>query len=384
MNGQQAERSSAGPSDRVTITDVTLTIFRWSGLPPVSYTRHHTHSGEGQLGLVTIKTDAGIEGHSFLGASFRSALIDARGLIDLLKPQLIGKNPLDRELLYRALMTQNRAVMLRAIGAVDVALWDLGGKIANLPIYRLIGGQRSSIPAYASSSTLPSIEAYEAQALEVKAAGYRGYKMHPPRDRSLHIPMLRRVRAAVGDDYVLMYDPAAIYNYGDAVRIGRICEELGYVWLEDPMPVDDVYGYSKLCAELDIPILATEYSSGGFPGFATWIHNRATDALRGDVAIKGGITACLKGAHLAEAFNMDFEIHHGGNSLNNVANLHVSLAIENCRYFEVLLPQAVQQYGLVNDLELDAEGCIRPFDGPGLGAQIDFALIDANTIEVMR
>ena len=381
----QAGRTSRNTSDRITIVDVTLTIFRWSGLPPVAYTRHRTSSnGEGQLGLVTIKTDAGIEGHAFLGASFRSALIDARGLIDLLKPQLIGHNPLDRELLYRALMTQNRAVMLRAIGAVDVALWDLGGKIANLPIYRLIGGQRQSVPAYASSSTLPSIEAYVEQALEVKALGYRGYKMHPPKDRSLHIPMLRQVREAVGDDYVLMYDPAAIYSYSDAVRIGRICEDLGYLWLEDPMPVDDVYGYSKLCAELDIPILATEYSSGGFPGFATWIHNRATDALRGDVAIKGGITACIKAAHLAEAFNMDFEIHHGGNSLNNVANLHLSLAIENCRYFEVLLPQSVQQYGLVHELVLDAEGCIRPFEGAGLGAEIDFALIDANTIEVMR
>jgi len=192
------------------------------------------------------------------------------------------------------------------------------------------------------------------------------------------------VRAAVGDDFPLMYDPAAIYNYGDAVRIGRLIEELGYVWYEDPMPVDDVYGYSKLCAELDIPIMATEYSSGGFPGFATWIHNRATDVLRGDVAIKGGITACLKAAHLAEAFNMDFEMHHGGNSLNNVANLHVSLAIENCRYFEVLLPHSVQQYGLVEDLRLDTNGCIAALEGPGLGAAIDFDLIDNHTIEVMR
>ena len=381
----QSEGQLSWSSDSIVITDVTLTIFRWTGLPLITYTRHSTNSnGEGQLGLVTIKTDAGIDGHAFLGASFRSALLDARGLIDMLKPQIVGSNPLDRERLYRALMSQNRAVMLRAIGAVDVALWDLAGKLANLPIYRLIGAQRTSIPAYASSSTLPSIEAYEEQALEVKAAGYHAYKMHPPKDRALHIPMLKRVRAAVGDDFPLMYDPAAIYNYGDAIRIGRLIEELGYVWYEDPMPVDDVYGYSKLCAELDIPIMATEYSSGGFPGFATWIHNRATDVLRGDVAIKGGITACLKAAHLAEAFNMDFEMHHGGNSLNNVANLHVSLAIENCRYFEVLLPHSVQQYGLVEDLRLDANGCIAALEGPGLGAAIDFDLIDNHTIEVMR
>ena len=385
MNPRDQGPAQSRLHDSIRITDVSLTLFRWTGLPPVTYTRHSTSgNGEGQLGLVTVKTDAGIEGHAFLGSSIRSAAIDARGLIEFLKPQLMGKNPLDRARLNQALMAQTRAVMLRSIGAVDVALWDIAGKVAGLPIHRLIGTQRDSIRAYASSSTLGSVEAYVQQALEVKAAGYHAYKMHPPKDRSLHIPMLRQVREAVGDDYPLMYDPAAIYSYGDAVRIGRIIEDLGYVWYEDPMPVDDVYGYTKLCAELDIPILATEYSSGGFPGFAHWIQARATDALRGDVAIKGGITACLKGAHLAEAFNMEFELHHGGNSLNNVANLHVALAIRNCEYFEVLLPHAVQQYGLVEDLTLGEDGCIRPFAGPGLGAEIDFGLIDANTIEVLR
>ena len=99
---------------------------------------------------------------------------------------------------------------------------------------------------------------------------------------------------------------------------------------------------------------------------------------------KGGITSCVKAAHLAEAFHMPFEIHHGGNSLNNVANLHVALAVPNAEYFEVLLPHAAQKYGLVRDLEIDKTGHIAPFAAPGLGAEIDFDLISRMKAETLR
>ena len=278
----------------------------------------------------------------------------------------------------------NRNVSYRTIGAVDVALWDIGGKLAGMPIYEMIGPARRSIPAYASSSTLPSIEAYAEQALEVKRAGYRGYKMHPPHDKAIHARLLEKIRDAVGDDFPLMYDPAMIYSYPEAVRIGRVLERLGYLWFEDPLPIDDMYNYAKLCADLDVAVMATEYSHGGFLGYSQWISMKATDALRGDVAVKGGLTPCLKAAHLAEAFHMNFEIHHGGNSLNNVANLHLALAIPNCSFFEVLLPHSAQKYGLVKDLEIDNSGCLAPSGKPGLGADIDFELIERNKIEVLR
>ena len=107
---------------------------------------------------------------------------------------------------------------------------------------------------------------------------------------------------------------------------------------------------------------------------------QATDYLRGDVAIKGGITALIKTARLAEAFHMNYEVHHGGNSLNNVANLHVIMAIKNCEFFEVLLPSGAQKYGLAEDIEIDSEGNVHAFNGPGLGAEIDFDLIERNKI----
>ena len=99
-----------------------------------------------------------------------------------------------------------------------------------------------------------------------------------------------------------------------------------------------------------------------------WIIERATDMLRGDVAVKGGITTLIKTAHLAEAFRMNFEVHHGGNSLNNVANLHVIMAIRNTEFFEVLLPDAMQKYGLAEEIVVDGDGYVHAPTGPGLGA----------------
>src|SRR5438445_338874 len=132
-----------------------------------------------------------------------------------------------------------------------------------------------------------------------------------------------------------------------------------------------------------IPILATEYPIGGLDSYIPWITERATDFLRGDVAVKGGITTILKAAHLAEAFRMNFETHHGGNSLNNFANLHVIMAIRNTEFFEVLLPDAMQKYGLAQDITVDRDGFVHAPTGPGLGAEIDFDLIERKKLGVL-
>src|SRR4029077_10548740 len=153
-------------------------------------------------------------------------------------------------------------------------------------------------------------------------------------------------------------------------------EELGFYWYEDPLHDQDLYNYMKLKEKLDIPILATEYPIGGLDQYAPWILNRATDMLRGDVAVKGGITTLIKTAHLAEAFRMNYEIHHGGNSLNNFANLNVIMAIRNTEFFEVLLPDSMQKYGLAEDIAVDPEGFVHAPTEPGLGAAIDFDLIE--------
>ncbi len=367
------------------ITDVTVTLFAWDNIPATQYGRHSgKFAGKSDLGLVTIKTDQGIEGHSFLGTSGVPGSKDAWLVTDALKPMLIGEDPLDREKHFQRMWGRTRMRgQFRALGALDVALWDLAGKIAGLPVHKLMGSFRRSAPAYASSAVLGSVEAYAEEAASFKSRGWGAYKIHPPTQWQTDIKVCEAVRKAVGDDYRIMLDSTWSYDYVEALRVGQAVERLGFYWYEDPLCEDNLNGYIKLKQQLSIPILATEYSPGGHTAYTSWLTSGATDYLRGDVAVKGGLTACLKTAHLAECFHMNYEVHHGGNSLNNVANLHLIMAIRNCEYFEVLLPDGAQKYGLATDIEVDKNGFVHAIDKPGLGADIDFDLIKKKQIAVI-
>ena len=367
------------------ITDVTLTLFKWENIPVVYHMGGAgSSSPEVQMGLVTIHTDEGVEGHAFLGASMRGANLDGLTLIEKLKPCCIGQNPLNREHIYREMWRRNRHTTLRCIGAIDVALWDLGGKIANMPVHQLLGTYRQSVPTYASSPTHKDIATYIDEAQAIKGQGFPGYKIHPPTPWEKDLKCVEAVRKAVGDDYMLMLDSAWGYNYKQAVKVGRAIEELNYHWYEDPLGADDITHYTELREKLDIQIIATEYSWGGLEAYVPWLLMKATDALRGDVAVKGGITPCVKAAHLAEAFGMNYEVHHGGNSLNNWANLNVIMHIRNTEMFEVILPDGAQKYGIIDDLQIDKNGHIAAPTAPGLGAKIDFDLIKKKTVAVIR
>ncbi len=367
------------------IDHVSLTLFGWDNIPATKYhAASRAQSGSSALGLLTIRTDSGLEGHAFLGSAMHTAANDGPGLIRYLKPVIMGQDPLDRERLNAALWPWSRLVSVRTIGAVDVALWDLAGKAAGMPIHRLLGTSRASLPAYASSAVLPSAQAYIEEAKSFRERGWRAYKIHPPQNPTEDIKVCAAVRAAMGDDFTLMLDSTWAYDYTEAVRVGRAVEEMGYLWYEDPLHDQDITSYVKLRQKLDIPIMATEYPLAGLESYAPWIMLQATDYLRGDVAVKGGITTLVKTAHLAEAFRMKYEVHHGGNSLNNVANLHVCMAIRNTSMFEVLLPDGAHKYGLVNDITVDADGLVHAPTAPGLGYEIDHALIAAKTIAVLE
>ena len=119
----------------------------------------------------------------------------------------------------------------------------------------------------------------------------------------------------MGDEFTLLLDSMWSYQYEDALRIGRAIEELNFYWYEDPLVEEDIYNYIKLHEKLDIPIMSTEFAPGRYYGMTQWITQYATDILRGDVAVTGGITPMVRLCHLAEGFNMKCEIHHGGNSL---------------------------------------------------------------------
>src|SRR5712691_10779225 len=195
------------------ITDVTLTLFAWESIPSTIY-GHHTArpTGKSDLGLLRIATDQGIEGHAFLGSSSNPASLDGPGLIRFLKPVVICQDPLDRERLNKLLWARARVATIRAIGAVDIALWDIAGKQAGLPIHRLIGTSRGKIGAYASSEIHASREAYAEQARHYQGAGWHAYKIHPPQQWREDIKVCEAVRQAVGDDYTVMLDSTWSYR----------------------------------------------------------------------------------------------------------------------------------------------------------------------------
>jgi len=364
------------------ITDLSITVHRWD--VPLTIYRDTFGGGSVDVGIVSIETDQGVVGHGFLGSASASADQFTGQVLHRLKPLLIGRNPLDSGALWLELWKTIRNVDTRSICAVDVALWDIAGKVANLPVHRLIGTYREAVPAYASSAVMPRAEDYVDEALRFRAAGWTAYKIHPHGSPQEHVQICAAVKHAVGDSMVLMLDSMWSYRYEDALRVGLAIQDMGFYWYEDPLAEDDLYGYTKLRPQLRIPILATEYLTGGMYSYTEWIRQQATDMLRGDVAVKGGITPMVKIAHLAEAFRMQCEIHHGGNSLNNVANLHITMAIPNCEYFEVIQPDAAQKHGLIQDIDVDRAGLVHAPTAPGLGYAIDWELINRHKVAELR
>src|SRR5258707_8140982 len=182
------------------ISDVTLTLFAWDSIPPTIY-GHHTArpTGKSDLGLLRIMTDEGIEGHAFLGTSSNPASLDGPALIRFLKPVVMDQDPLDRERLNKLLWGRARVATVRSIGAVDIALWDIAGKKAGLPIHQLIGTSRDKIAAYASSEIHATAAAYAEQAQYYQSTGWAAYKIHPPQRWRDDIKVCEAVRKAVGD-----------------------------------------------------------------------------------------------------------------------------------------------------------------------------------------
>jgi L-alanine-DL-glutamate epimerase-like enolase superfamily enzyme len=356
--------------------------------------------GKLPMGVLTVHTDEGVQGHTFLSLPGPGPDAVARQIVTHLKPVVVGQDPLDTGALWARMHQRARYVDPSAIGSIDVALWDIAGKIAGLPVHRLLGTCRHKIPVYFSSGLHARAEDYAEEALYWRDQGWRGYKLHPPTAPYSLNPAIATpkadidacvaVREAVGDDMALMLDASWSYSYSDALIVGRAIEELAFAFYEDPLPAEDIYNYTKLARHLDIPIVATELTLGGVFALPQWIIQQATDALRGDVVIKGGITGLMKIARLAEAFNMKCEVHDAYNAMSNVASVHAIMAMPNCDWFEALAFNRAGNhslehlnYGLAEPLVIDAEGFLHAPMGPGLGIEVDWELIDSARLGVV-
>jgi len=284
------------------ITDVTLTLFAWDDIPPTPHTASTASSrARARSGCCASPPDEGVEGHAFLGSASNSATTDGQGLITHLKPVLMGRNPLHRERSSSISGRKQRACGVRAIGAVDVALWTFWARRSASRSIACSAPTARRLPAYASSAVLASPAAYAEEAMKFKEHGWAAYKIHPPTRWKEDVKVCEAVRKAVGD-YTIMLDSTWSYDYPTAVRVGRAAEEMGFHWYEDPLADQDIYNYVKLKAAIVDP----RFSPQNIPSLASMLTSRDHAAghrfparrCRGERRHYN----VVKGAHLAESF----------------------------------------------------------------------------------
>jgi L-alanine-DL-glutamate epimerase-like enolase superfamily enzyme len=386
-------------SSDVKITDITVTPFRtWvdryaNGEPLPDTEIIQT--------LTTIETDEGLVGR-YLGGQGHGDQdgLDpgARAYLETrIRDQLVGLNPFDRERIWQVLWGAKTPENL--IGVVDMALWDLAGNHAGLPVYRVLGGCRDRVKAYASTyPNMGSIQNYVEHVIACRDQGYQAYKIHPyyywspetgervparPNFIRHDIELIHAVADAVGKDMALMYDPWGTYHtVEEAIRVGRELEARNYVWFEHPMPEHRVDAYQRLSDALAIPICSPEILEGHVFTRADWLRRGASDISRIDV-LRGGITAAKKTAIVCEAYAVKCEIHMSG-----IGNLHVlgSTPEDTCEYYErgLLAPGVDYEKPpayLTEQLDaMDAEGYVHLPDRPGLGYALNWDYIREHTI----
>lgn len=336
--------------------------------------------------VIKITTDNQIEGQAVAMAA-RSGAVTEAYLQDNIAPILIGRDPYDREAIWHELWNIDRHLGFFPVylpGPVDVALWDIAAQAAGLPLYKYMGAYRNKLPVYASGLFHETVDQYVEEALYYKSLGIHAYKAHPPGPVQMDMQIHQALREAVGGEHVLLTDPVAEYSLDEAIKVGRHLEQLDYLWFEEPFRDFEVNKYKQLCAALDIPIAATETTRGCHWGVAQSIVNNAADIVRADVSWKNGITGTLKIAHLAEAFGLRCEIHTTTINYMDIVNLHVSCAIRNCEYFEYFVPEDQFQFPMKGKLPIDSEGMITVPESPGIGAELDWELIERQCVSYKK
>jgi L-alanine-DL-glutamate epimerase-like enolase superfamily enzyme len=338
--------------------------------------------------VLTIDTDQGIRGE-YVGGNPGSY-----GQLSMVAHYLLGKNALERELIYndlkRALRKHDRMIM----GPIDIALWDIAGKLYDAPISQLLGGWKTSLPAYASTyhgdhapGGLNSPEAFADFAVQCQEMGYPAFKIHGwgQPDIKREVATVLATRAAVGPDMDLMLDPACEYDtFGDTLKVGRACDEARFFWYEDPLKDGGIsfFAHAKLRGLITTPLLQGEHIRG-FETHVDQIVAGGTDYVRADADYDCGITGLMKIAHAAEGFGLDVEIHAPG-----PAHRHCMAAIRNTNYYELGLlhprmgPTRVPAFTDYTDdiTSVDERGHVPVPAGPGLGVTIDWDYINANLV----
>jgi len=377
------------------ITEIRTRVVRWRGktvpLPPHFCTNPmdllelpeasmQTFTFHGWL-IVEVFTD---DGHVGLGNAALAPQI-TKQVIDLyLKPLLLGQDPWDIErlwhLMYRKTMAFGRkGIGMVAISAVDIALWDLLGKSAKQPVYRLLGGRtKTRIPVYASRLYSVGLDELAAEAKRYKDEGYQAMKLRfgwGPVDSASgmqkNLGLVRTVREAVGDGIDIMADAYMGWTLDYAKRMLPLLEPFNLRWLEEPVIPDDIHGYAELKSYGRIPIAGGEHEFTLY-GFRELLEAHALDYIQFDTNRVGGITQARKISALAEAHSVPVIPHAG-----QMHNYHIVMASLNspmAEYFPIVDVEVGNElFWYVFQGEPRAkEGCIDLDDNtPGLGLTIN-------------
>lgn len=345
--------------------------------------------------LVRIETDTGIvgwgEGGQYGPAEPVAACVDS-----VLRPRLIGRDPTEPVRIWEELYAFSRdfgqrGTYIEAISAIDIALWDIAGQAAGLPVWKLLGGRfREKITAYATGCYYP--ESFNdmpgiLRALEEEAAGYAdsGFGLLKVKIGLLPLQQdlerLKVIRNAVGPSIALLVDANHGYNAATAVRMGRMMEPLNILFFEEPVPPEDRDGYRKVRAENPIPVAGGECDFTRY-GFRDLIAGGCVDVVQPDLAVCGGFTAFTHVLTFANTYAVATVPHVWGSGIAVAAALHAVATIPSFPHTANPIPlinQPVIEFDrkhnpLRDDLLTERfvleDGCLKVPEGPGLGVSV--------------
>jgi L-alanine-DL-glutamate epimerase-like enolase superfamily enzyme len=352
------------------ITRITLSVYRWERAQPIT-NGLHTYSGV-SLSAVKIETDAGVMGMG-TGGSKRGQ----REFLLQFAQRIIGADPRFTEALWAKNWSPKqfgrRGFETRALSVLDLACWDLKGRLAGLPVHFLLGGFRTRIPTYVAGGYYAEGKGLKDLAAEMVGyveRGARAVKMKvgavPIRD---DVERVKAVRAAIGPDVKLMIDANCAYRAYQAIELARRVEEHDVFWFEEPVQPDDYDGFRRIAAMSSVP-LATGENEYTKHGFRDLIETRAVPILQPDARNMGGITEFMKVAAMAQAHGLDI-CPHG----DQQCHLSLMAAIPNALFLEYYPKEFDPMHGqtYLHTPEINADGTVTVPDVPGTGCEVNEA-----------
>ena len=338
--------AAAAMRKQVKITGLeTDLVERRPGTGRPNYDAIHKLGVEGGSVNVRVLTDAGITGWG--SGSFGVIAGAPRVLQSILeneiKPVIVGQDPAFpkkiRADLWAALEYHGVGGLVQfAMSAVDIAFWDIIGKLAGMPVYRLLGGFRDRMPAYSMGGWYydddKDLSEFKRAGNAAMEQGYGGLKIKVGRySLDDDIVRIRVARDIIGKDKRLMVDANQVFNRNEALRRGRVYQEMGCFWYEEPLPPHDMEGYALLAEELDIRIATGENLYAKYQ-FKELIERRGADVVQPDNRRAGGVTEWMEIAAIADAFGLQVASHGGG-----ATNMNMLCAMPNALYMETSGPQ---------------------------------------------